>query len=126
MSDVQIVYIAVSFFIAVTLCIVFVQVRDHYDDVHQLKISRLRLEIMNGLLFARQHCSEIDGIKARPGVEKGLKSAFGLTDRQVEAIMKIKKPMRSIPEESIRGERQQLLNEIDSLEERTGKRAKPS
>ena len=126
MSDVQIVYIAVSFLIAVTLCIVFIQVREHFDDVHQLKISTLRLEIMDGLLFARQHCSEIDGIKARPEVEKGLKSAFGLTDRQVEAIMKIKKPMRSIPEESIRGERQQLLNEIDSLEERTGKRAKPS
>ena len=124
MSDVQIVYIAVSFFIAVTLCIIFIQVRDHFDDVHKLKIKRARLEIMDGLLFARRHCSEIDGVKARPEVEKGLKSAFGLTDRQITAIMKIKKPFRSISEESIQGQRQQLLDEIGSLEKRTGKRAK--
>ena len=126
MSDVQIVYIAVSFFIAMTLCIVFVQVHDHFDDVHKLKISRARLEIMDGLLFARRHCSEIDGIKARPEVEQGLKSAFGLTDRQVEVIMKIKKPFRSISEESIQGQRQQLLDEIGSVEKRTWKRTKPS
>jgi DNA gyrase/topoisomerase IV subunit A len=126
MSDVQIVYIAVSFLIVVTLCIVIIQVRDHFDDVHKLKIKRARLEIMDGLLFARQHCSEIDGIKARPGVGKELKSAFGLTDKQAEAIMKIKKPFRSISEESIRGERQRLLDEVGSLEKRTGKRAKSS
>jgi hypothetical protein len=124
MSDVQIVYIAVSFLIVVTICIVIIQVRDHFDDLHKLKIKRARLEIMDGLLFARRHCSEIDGVKARPGVEKGLKSAFGLTDRQVIAIMKIKKPFRSISEESMQGERQRLLDEIGSLEKSTGKRTK--
>lgn len=126
MSDVQIVYIAASFFIAMTLCIIFVQIRDHFDNVHQLKMSRLRLEIVDGLLFARQHCSEIDRVRAQPEVEKGLKSAFGLTDRQVEAIMRIKKPIRSISEERIHWQRQQLLDKIGSLEKRTGKRIKPS
>jgi DNA gyrase/topoisomerase IV subunit A len=124
MSDVQIVYIAVSFLIVMTLCIIFVQIHDHFDSVHQLKRSRLRLEVMDGLLFARQHCSEIESIRARPEVEKGLKSAFGLTDRQVEAIMKIKKPLRSISEEGIQGRRQHLLDKIGLLEERTGKRTK--
>jgi DNA gyrase/topoisomerase IV subunit A len=126
MSDVQIVSVAVSFFVAVTVYIVFIQVRDHFDGVHQLKIKRTRFEIMDGLLLARQHSSEIDSIKTRPEVEKELIAAFGFTDRQIEAIMKIKKPFRSISEESIRGERQRLLDEVGLLEKRTGKRAKPS
>jgi DNA gyrase/topoisomerase IV subunit A len=126
MSDVQIVSTAISFLVGVTAYIIFILVRDHLDDVHKLKICRLRLEIMDGMLFARQHCSEIDSIKTRPGVETELKSAFGLTEVQVKAIMKTKKPFRSISEESMQGERQSLLDEIASLEKMTGKRARPS
>ena len=124
MTDVQIVSIAVSFLVGVTAYIVFIQVRDHFDDVHKLKICRLRLEIIDGMLFARQHCSEIDSIKTRPGVETALKSAFGFTEVQVKAIMKLKKPLRGMSEESMRGEKQRLLDEIGLLEESTGKRAK--
>jgi DNA gyrase/topoisomerase IV subunit A len=124
MSDIQIIATAVSFLVAVTAYIVFIQVRDHFDGVHKLKICRLRLEIMDGMIFARQHCSEIDSIKSRPGVEAALKSAFGLTEVQVKAIMKLKKPLRGMSEESMQGERQRLADEIGSLEESTGKRAK--
>jgi DNA gyrase/topoisomerase IV subunit A len=125
MSDVQIISIAVAFLVGVTAYIVFIQVRDHFDGVHKLKICRLRLEIIDGMLFARQHCSEIESIKSRPGVEAALKSAFGLTEVQIKAIMKLKKPLRGMSEESMREERQRLLDEIGSLEERTGKRTKP-
>lgn len=126
MSDVQIVSTAISFLVAVTVYIIFIQVRDHFDDVRKLKICRLRLEIVDGILFARRHCSEIDRIKAQPEVENGLKSAFGLTEVQVKAILKIKKPIRSISEVSMQSEKQRLLDEIGALEKRTGKRAKSS
>jgi DNA gyrase/topoisomerase IV subunit A len=122
MSDIQIISTAVSFLVAVTVYIVFIQVRDHFDGVHKLKICRLRLEIMDGMLFARLHCSEIDSIKTRPGAEAALKSSFGLTEVQIKAIMKLKKPLRGMSEESMQGERQRLLDEIGSLEKNVGRK----
>lgn len=121
MSDVQIITIAVIFFIAVTLCIVVIQFREYFSDVHRLKVCRGRLEIIDGLLHARQHASEIDSIKAGPEAHKQLKSIFGFTDLQAVAIMKINKPIRGISENDMRAERQRLSVEIEGLEKRTGK-----
>ncbi|HUI93133.1 MAG TPA: hypothetical protein VLX68_12870 [Chitinivibrionales bacterium] len=124
MSDVQIVSIAVVFFIAVTLCIVIIQFREYFSDVHRLRVTSGRLEIIDGLLHARQHASEIDNIKAGPDAEKELKSAFGFSDLQAVAIIKINNPMRSVSEENLREERQRLAKEVEELEKRTGKRKK--